>query len=168
MNIFHANIVPTLSFALDYLGFLIGVINPIAIISSLSNISAMSDRNIIASMKYLSLSLSLGKSDLDNFPIEVLSSILQLSISLLENNERDIRFFAVKCLIELTHSKYQELALKQLSICMDSGSSDIRMAIISRIKQIRDNSSIRDHIIQKAMTDNHFVVREIAKDIREN
>jgi hypothetical protein len=168
LNIFHANIVPTLSFALDYLGFLIGVINPIAIISSLSNISAMSDRNIIASMKYLSLSLSLGKSDLDNFPIEVLSSILQLSISLLENNERDIRFFAVKCLIELTHSKYQELALKQLSICMDSGSSDIRMAIISRIKQIRDNSSIRDHIIQKAMTDNHFVVREIAKDIREN
>lgn len=153
---------------MDYLGFLIGVINPIAIISSLSNISAMSDRNIIASMKYLSLSLSLGKSDLDNFPIEVLSSILQLSISLLENNERDIRFFAVKCLIELTHSKYQELALKQLSICMDSGSSDIRMAIISRIKQIRDNSSIRDHIIQKAMTDNHFVVREIAKDIREN
>lgn len=47
-----------LSFALDYLGFLIGVINPIAIISSLSNISAMSDRNIIASMKYLSLGQS--------------------------------------------------------------------------------------------------------------
>lgn len=166
LNIFHANIVPTLSFALDYLGFLNGIINPIAIILSLSNISAMSDRNIIASMKYLSKSLE--KSDLNNLPIEVITSILQLTISLLSNNERDIRFLAVKCLIELTHSKYQELALKQLSFCMDSGSSDIRIAIISRIKRIQDNSSIRDHIIQKAMTDNHYVVRQITKDIMEN
>ena len=43
---------------------------------------------------------------------------------------------------------------------MDTGSSDIRIAIISRIKQIQVASSIRDHIIQKAITDNHFVVRK--------
>ena len=165
-DIFHTTKISTLSFALDYLGLLVGSISPITILSSLSNISAMNDRDIIASMKYLSKSLE--KSDLNNLPMEVIASILQLSISLLSNNERDIRFLAVKCLIELTHSKYQELALKQLSFCMDSGSSDIRIAIISRIKRIQDNSSIRDHIIQKAMTDNHYVVREIAKDIREN
>lgn len=165
-DIFHTTNIPTLSVALDCLGLLVEIVSPITIISSLSNISTMNDRDIIASMKYLSKSLE--KSDLNNFPIEVLASILQLSISLLGNNERDIRFLAVKCLIELTHSKYQELALKQLSFCMDSGSSDIRIAIISRIKKIQDNTSIRDHIIQKAMTDNHYVVREIAKNIQES
>ena len=163
-DIFHTTNIPTLSVALDCLGLLVGTVSPITIISSLSNISALNDRDIISSMKYLSTSLE--KSSL-NLPIEVISSILQLSISLLSNNERDIRFLAVKCLIELTHSKYQEIALKQLSFCMDSGSSDIRIAIISRIKQIQDNSSIRDHIIQKALTDNNFLVREIAKDIQE-
>ena len=165
-DIFHTTNIPTLSVALDCLGLLVGVISPITIISSLSNINALNDRDIIASMKYLSTSLE--KSNLNNLPIEVISSILQLSISLLSNNERDIRFLAVKCLIELTHSQYQELALKQLSFCMDSGSSDIRIAIISRIKRIQDDSPIRDHIIQKAMTDNHYLVREIAKDIRES
>lgn len=165
-DIFHTTNIPTLSFALDCLGMLVGMISPITIISNMSNIMAMNDRDIIASMKYLSTCLE--KSDLNNLPVEVISSILQLSISLLSNNERDIRFLAVKCLIELTHSKYQELALKQLSLCMNSGSSDIRIAIISRIRRIQDDSAIRDHIIQKALTDNHYMVREIAKEIREN
>ena len=84
------------------------------------------------------------------------------------NKMLNYNFEICATLIELTHSKYQELALKQLSFCMDSGSSDIRIAIISRIKRIQDNSSIRDHIIQKAMTDNHYVVRQITKDIMEN
>lgn len=165
-DIFHATNIPTLSVTLDYLRFLVGNIDPITMLSSLADISAMQDRDIIASMKYFSTSLE--KSDLNNLPVEIISSILQISLSLLDKDERDIRFFAVKCLIELTHSKYQLIALKHLSLCMDSGSSDIRIAIISRIKRIQDSSAIRSHIIQKAITDNHYVVREIAKGIKEN
>lgn len=165
-NIFNTTDIPTLSVALDYLGMLVGAVSPLAMISSLSNILAMNDRDIIASMKYLSTSLE--KTELNKLPTEVLSSVLQLSISLLSNAERDIRFLAVKCLIELTNSTYQELALKQLSLCMDLGSSDIRIAIISRIKKIQDDSSVRNLIVQKALTDNHYLIRKIAEETQVN
>lgn len=122
----------------------------------------MDDRDIIACMNYLSKSLE--KANLKNLPDEITASILQLAISLFSNKERDVRFLGVKCLIELTHTKYQDIALKQLSICMDSGCADIRLAIISRIKKIKDNSSTKQYIIQKAKIDNHYLVREIAKE----
>lgn len=165
LDIFDTTNITTLTVALDCLGLLVGKISTVEVISSLSSISSMGDRDIIACMQYLSKSLE--KADLKNLPLEIIASILQLSVSLFGNKERDIRYLSVKCLIELTHSKYQELALKQLSLCMDSGTSDIRLAIVSRIKKIKANSSTKAYIIQKAKVDNHYVIREIVKEIKE-
>lgn len=162
LDLFDTTNIQTLSVALDCLGLLIGKISPTDVMSSLSTINTMDDRDIIACMNYLSKSLE--KANLKNLPDEITASILQLAISLFSNKERDVRFLGVKCLIELTHSKYQDIALKQLSICMDSGCADIRLAIISRIKKIKDNSSTKQYIIQKAKIDNHYLVREIAKE----
>ena len=36
----------------------------------------------------------------------------------------------------------------------------------SRIKKIKDNSSTKAYIIQKAKVDNHYVIREIIKEIK--
>ena len=165
LDIFDTTNITTLTVALDCLGLLVGKISTVEVISSLSSISSMGDRDIIACMQYLSKSLE--KANLKNLPLEIIASILQLSVSLFGNKERDIRYLSVKCLIELTHSKYQELALKHLSLCMDSGTSDIRLAIVSRIQKIKDKSSAKAYIIQKAKVDNHYVIREIVKELKE-
>lgn len=165
LDIFDTTNITTLTVALDCLGLLIGNISTVEVISSLSSISSMGDRDIIACMQYLSKSLE--KTNLKNLPLEIIASILQLSVSLFGNKERDIRYLSVKCLIELTHSKYKELALKQLSLCMDSGTSDIRLAIVSGIQKIKDKSSAKAYIIQKAKVDNHYVIREIARELNE-
>ena len=50
---------------------------------------------------------------------------------------------------------------------MDSGTSDIRLAIVSGIQKIKDKSSAKAYIIQKAKVDNHYVIREIARELNE-
>lgn len=50
---------------------------------------------------------------------------------------------------------------------MDWGASDIKIAIISRITQIQDESTTKDYIIQKAKVDNHYTVRQIANEFKE-
>ena len=107
----------------------------------------------------------LAKADINNLADEILLSMLHFALSAFGNKERDIRFLAVKCLIELTRSKYKEVALKQLSLCMDGGSSDIKIAIISRIPKIQGDSVTKEYIIQKAKVDNHYAVRQIASEI---
>lgn len=163
LDLFDRVSISTLSFALDFLSVLLGTIDTDKVISSFSLVTTMDDRDIISCLGYTHKVLE--KTDLDKIPDEILLSILHISLSAFGNKERDIRFLAVKCLIELTHSKYKEVALKQLSLCMDWGSSDIKIAIISRISKIQDDSKTKEYIIQKAKVDNHYAVRQIANDI---
>ena len=163
LDFFERISVSTLSFALDFLSVLLGTIDVNKGISSFSLVPTMDDRDIISCLDYIHNVLE--KSDIENLPDELLLSILHIASFAFGNKECDIRFFAVKCLIELTRSKYKEVALKQLSLCMDGGSSDIKIAIISRIPKIQGDSATKDHIIQKAKVDNHYAVRQIATNI---
>lgn len=162
MNIFETTSLTTLSFALNFLIIFMGTTNQQQSIVELSNIHFMDNKGIIDCMQYISNVLTIV--NFSNIPDEITSTLLELSISLFANKERDVRFLSTKCLIELTRSKYQEVALKQLSRCMDEGSAEIKMAIISRIKQVTDASEIKKYIIKKALTDNHYLVRKIAEE----
>ncbi|MBO5046757.1 MAG: hypothetical protein J6C93_07835 [Clostridia bacterium] len=103
LDIFDTTNITTLTVALDCLGLLVGKISTVEAISSLSSISSMGDRDIIACMQYLSKSLE--KADLKNLPLEIIASILQLSVSLFGNKERDIRYLSVKCYYKCVNAK---------------------------------------------------------------
>ena len=68
-------------------------------------------------------------------------------------------------MIELTKSKYNKIALNELSNLMGNGTVEIKIAIISSIKKMRGDSSIKDYIIKKATLDNNFLVRDNANSI---
>lgn len=80
--------------------------------------------------------------------------------------ERDVIFCAIKCLIAMSgYSSEQQRVLQCLSKIMDTGTADMKIAIVSRIKKIRDsNKYYTDYIIKKALADNNYLVRFAAKD----
>ena len=163
LDFFDKISVSALSFALDFLSVLVGTIDINKGISSFAPVPSMDDRDIIACLDYIHNTLE--KSDVEKLPDELLLSVLHITSFAFGNKECDIRFFAIKCLIELTRSKYKEVALKQLSLCMDGGSSDIKIAIISRMPKVPGDSATKEYIIQKAKVDNHYAVRQIANEI---
>lgn len=165
LDFFDRVSISTLSFALDFLSLLLETLETQRAISSFSLVNTMDDMDIISCLRYTHKVIE--QTDVDKLPDEILLSILHIALAAFGNKERDIRFLAVKCLIELTRSKYKEVALKQLSLCMDWGASDIKIAIISRITKIQDDSTTKEYIIQKAKVDNHYVVRKIANEIKE-
>ncbi len=163
LDFFDKVSISALSFALDLLSALLEIIETQKVIASFSLATTMDDIDVISCLRYAYKVLV--KADINNLADEILLSMLHFALSAFGNKERDIRFLAVKCLIELTRSKYKEVALKQLSLCMDGGSSDIKIAIISRIPKIQGDSVTKEYIIQKAKVDNHYAVRQIASEI---
>jgi hypothetical protein len=134
------------------------------VISSVISISSKSDYEILKCLEYID-------SILDEFDYSkaddlVVTSIIYLASMMTNHRERHVRFFAVKCLIQLTHSKYSSIVLPQLSSVMDTGTSIIKVSIISRVKRIKDSdNSVKDYIIQKGKVDNNYLVRKIASDL---
>lgn len=92
---------------------------------------------------------------------DVLIAYMHFCIMMSTHHEVDVRFNAVICLIWLTHFKIcQKKALKRLSGIMDSTSSKIKSAIVSRIKYIEDDEKeYTKYILQKGKADNSFIVR---------
>lgn len=133
-------------------------------INSIINISSMMDCEIIKCLEYIDSMLDRFDYSLANDT--VILSITLLMCNLINHKERDIRFFAIKCLIQLTHSKYSKIILPQLSLIMDKGTSVLKVAILSRVKKIKNGEKeIIDYIIQKGKVDNNFFVRKIANEI---
>lgn len=110
---------------------------------------------------------------LENFLIDInnstvgnslINAVTHYSILMSTNKERDIKFYAIKSLILLTHFDYQrDLVLKQLSRLMDTGSAEIKISIISRVKELKSHDRrFIDYILQKGKVDNNYLVRHIA------
>lgn len=133
-------------------------------INSIINISNMSDYEILKCLVNI-------ESILDGFDYSeaddiVVMFIIHLACMMTNHKECDIRFFAIKCLIQLTHSKYSQIVLPQLSSVMDTGTSIIKASIISRVKRIEhSDQAIIDYIIQKGKVDNNYLVRKIANEL---
>ena len=94
----------------------------------------------------------------------LLSALCYYCISMTNHKERDVRFNAVKGLICLTHfPEICNLALKQLSKTMDSGSYEIKTAIVARVSKMNDSDDeYIEYILKKAKVDNNFLVRYVA------
>jgi hypothetical protein len=77
--------------------------------------------------------------------------------------ERDIRILSAQVLIRLTHSPIQDLALQQLSLVMDKGTSEIKLSVLRRAKIIHEtNQILTSYIIQKGRVDTNYLVRQAA------
>lgn len=163
-DIFDNNSTFMLALAIDFISLLVEQTSSFDILASIAEITYMDNLDIIDCLTYL-LSV-LTATNFANIPNEIVSSILQLCISLLGNKERDIKLLTTQCLIELTRSQYQDIALKQLSRNMDSGCSDIKLEIINQMKNIDCQSEIKEYIIQKAIVDNHYLVRKSAEFLK--
>lgn len=133
-------------------------------INTLISANQLDDYETIQALQYIEELLTNAEySKIDSL---IIAFILQFTSAKSYHKERDIRFFAVKCLIQLTHSPYQKLALEQLSKIMDTGTSVIKTAIISRVKQIEtDDKTLINYIIQKGKVDNNYLVRKAASEL---
>lgn len=99
---------------------------------------------------------------------ELLLAFLYFSISQSQHKEKDVKYYATLCLIEL--SKFdltKRLALIHLIQLMDTGSHTTKVAIISRIKMINDpDDAYITQIVNKGKADNNYLVRYVTA--REN
>ena len=94
---------------------------------------------------------------------ELLFSFLYFSISQSQHKEKDVKYYATLCLIELSKFDLTKgLALVHLLQLMDTGSHTTKIAIISRIKIINDpvNAYITQ-IVNKGKADNNYLVRYV-------
>lgn len=94
---------------------------------------------------------------------ELLFSFLYFSISQSQHKEKDVKYYATLCLIELSKFDLTKgLALVHLLQLMDTGSHTTKIAIISRIKIINDpvNAYITQ-IVNKGKVDNNYLVRYV-------
>ena len=79
----------------------------------------------------------------------------------------DIRFHAVKILVELSKVIDSEEILKLLSKMMDDEIADIKIAILTRVRKISGNKKMHNIIYQKGRVDNHYLVRKVAEKYGE-
>ena len=99
---------------------------------------------------------------LDN---ELLSAFLFFSMQMSTNRERDIKYYASRCLIELTsYEPARRLALMHLSRIMENGSMNEKIAIITRVSKIKsEDNSYKTQILNKGKVDNNYLVRYVAE-----
>jgi hypothetical protein len=103
--------------------------------------------------------------DYNNADDLVITTLIALSSMLINHKEVDIRYCAIKCLIQLTNSKYSSIILPKLSSVMDNGTTIIKASILGRVGKIVDiNNTMKNYIIQKGRVDNNYLVRKIALD----
>ena len=150
-----------LYFSFQMLLYVFDQSTPGKVINSILSITKMSDYEVVKCLK--NLDVILKEFNFEDTSDQVIMSLIYLASVMTNHKELDIRFYATKCLIQLTHSKYRHLVLPQLSSIMDTGTSMIKASIISRVKNISDNdNSVRDYIIQKGKVDNNYLVRKVA------
>lgn len=92
-------------------------------------------------------------------------SFLCFSIMMMQHRERDIKYYSTKCLVGLTQfEKTRDMALKQLSQIMNTGSENAKIAILMRVGKIKDKScSFVEQVFNKGKADNNSLVRFVAE-----
>lgn len=122
---------------------------------------------IVQFLQIISDFLECAKDQLDDEAL--ISAFLYYCIFMSQHKERDVKYHAVICLIELTSfANAKRLALFHLSQIMDSGSQTAKIAILTRLNQIQINEddSYLKQIINKGKADSNYLVRYVA--MREN
>lgn len=122
---------------------------------------------IVQFLQIISDFLECAKDQLEDESL--ISAFLYYCIFMSQHKERDVKYHAVICLIELTNFvNAKRLALFHLSQIMDSGTQAVKIAILTRLNQIQINEgdSYLKQIINKGKADSNYLVRYVA--MREN
>ena len=136
------------------------------LLETLYSIDSNDSYTVIQFLRIIADFLDDAKDKIDNE--KLLTAFLYYSILMSKHKERDIKYHATKCLIELTCYKCaKRLALIHLSQIMNTGSQTEKIAVLTRIKQIQteDNAYLKQ-IVNKGKSDNNYLVRLAAE--REN
>lgn len=123
--------------------------------------------DIIQFLKVIGMYLESLDSDTSNS--DMIASFLYYSIIMSKHKEQDVKFYSVKCLIELTKFDFaKNLALIHLSQIMDTGSETIKVAILKRISRIYADNDYITQIVNLGKADNNFFVRYVADNKCDN
>lgn len=126
----------------------------------MSELSTCDEYDIIECLKMINDYLS--SSAINELLEKNVFPILQLCIGLSRHKERDIRYYATLIIINLTHSCCKRDALNQQVKIFNIGTQEIKIAIVSRLAQIDNDSSVVSYIKQKALADSNYLVRTLA------
>lgn len=160
-DLFDKTTINTLIFYLKFLRLITKSIQKEEEITLWSNIFAMQDIDIINCLKLVSQTIEERKNCIYNSE----DSIIQLCIAMIGNKERDICYFATKCLASLFKSKYKDTILQQFSKIIDYGNVNSKIEVIRCLKNIDEKSDEINYILQKAQIDKNYFVRNELKDM---
>lgn len=96
----------------------------------------------------------------------ILGIITNLILSIGKEKHKNAQLYAINSLIMLSKSQlYAAIVLERLAYIMDSAISDIKFSILNGIRDLESDNGIKDYILQKGRTDNHYLVRNLAEEI---
>jgi hypothetical protein len=124
--------------------------------------SNIPDYNHIKMAKAINIYCS--KNDWSNTSNEILLSILHFSLTGCGHKDYEVRLLSCRTLFELLRSSYKKLVSDQLSTIMDNADWILAQDIVYHISKADDiDKGLKDFVLQKAQSSNHFVVREMAQ-----
>jgi len=140
------------------------VFNKIDVEEVLSLLSSYTDLEIFEKLEALKTIISIfesGKSELVDD--KVLLLILQFTLGSTNDSNHDVRYYATKALLHFLSSDNKEPIMKKFLSIMDYDSVYIKSQIINYSEKLKnlDEESFA-FIKEKALVDNHFVIRERA------
>lgn len=93
---------------------------------------------------------------------KILNPFLHFVLSMAGSRDRNVRFYSVECLVEMTaYTQVKSVATRRLARFMDGGQPDIRVAIVSRIHKIHANRDPYLELIKaKGRMDHYYLVRK--------
>ena len=117
--------------------------------------------NIIQFLKIINDYIDNDRGEPDS---ELLQAFLYYGITMVQNKEHDVKFYATKAIIGMkNYDATKGLALMHLSQIMDTGTHVEKIAIVTRINKIKaEDNSYLSQIISKGKSDTNFLVRYYA------
>ncbi len=104
-----------------------------------------------------------------NLDISILSTLIQFTSAFCFYEDQDIRFNAVNVLYVLLDSPFSGLIINRLLKMMDDESFEVRYSVLKQAPRIKMfNTRDFEFIISKAKVDNHFLIQDLAKDIKKS
>lgn len=162
-NFFNKDTKALLAFNLTLLKIRFGENLSYEFISGISQPN-LSDYNHIKMAKVINIYCE--KNDWSNTGNEILLSIFQFSLAGCGHKNYEVRLLSCRTLFELLRSGYKKLVSEQLSTIMDNADWILAQDIVYHISKADDiDKGLKDFVLQKAQSSNHFVVQEIVHKV---
>ena len=100
----------------------------------------------------------------ENVNYSILWAFFNNCVSLLQNRERDVRYFATTCLAQLSRIEHlKKLCLMQLIEIMSKGSSSEKIAVLNKLyEEPVDDDAYMQQIVNAGKADSNYIVRYVA------